>query len=180
MNSQKNKIIFLIGLPGSGKTHIGNLLSKSMSWNFIDMDDHIEKYTKNTISDIFKNFGETYFRKIEFETLQNLKSLKKTIISTGGGCVVSDKNKSIIKNSGTVIWLKAEPETLHNRLNNINQKNTRPLLGKNITLDRIINLSKERKKHYFIADLTINTDNKTTNDVKDEIIKFLRSNNIEY
>ena len=52
--------------------------------------------------------------------MQNLKSLKNTIISTGGGCVLSDKNKSIIKNSGIVVWLKAEPETLHDRLNNLN------------------------------------------------------------
>ena len=87
---------------------------------------------------------------------------------------------SIIKNSGIVVWLKAEPETLHNRLNNLNNKNIRPLLGKNVTLDKIFDLSEERKNHYSIADLTITTDNKTTKAVKDEIINFLRSKNIEY
>lgn len=180
MNFQKNNIIFLIGLPGSGKTHIGNLLSESLSWNFIDMDQHIEKKTKNSISDIFSKFGEPYFRKIELETLQNLKSLKKTIISTGGGCVISDKNKSIIKNSGIAIWLKAEPETLYNRLHNLNKENTRPLLGKNVTLDKIIDLSEKREIHYSIADVTITTDNKTTKDLNDEIIELLRRNYIEY
>ncbi len=179
MNYQKNNIIFLIGLPGSGKTHIGNLLSRSLSWNFIDMDQHIEKHSKNSISDIFNKFGESYFRKIEFETLQSLISLEKTIISTGGGCVISDKNKSIIKNSGITIWLKAEPETLYNRLHNQNKENTRPLLGKNVTLDKIIDLSEKRNIHYSIADMTITTDNKTTKDINNEIIELLRSNYIE-
>ncbi|MFL2664638.1 MAG: shikimate kinase [Dehalococcoidia bacterium] len=175
---QNNKIIFLIGLPGSGKTHIGKLISKSLSWNFIDMDSYIEKKSKKLISEIFFEYGESYFRKFEHETLNELKNLENTIISTGGGCILSKKNKSILRKYGISIWLKANPTTIHARLKNSNKENVRPLLGEKVPVKKISELLEKRKNHYSIADIVITTDNKTAKDVNDEILKIIRSNDI--
>jgi len=175
---QNNKIIFLIGLPGSGKTHIGKLMSESLSWKFIDMDTYIENESKKLISEIFYEHGESYFRKIEHETLNKLKNLKNTIISTGGGSILSEKNKSILKKYGISIWLKANPNTIHTRLKNSNKENIRPLLGEKVPIKKISELLKKRKNHYSIADIMITTDNKSVKDVNDEILKIIRSNGI--
>ena len=80
------KSITLIGLPGCGKTTVGNLLSDKLNYEFIDMDFYIEKKQGKTIIELFKN-GEDYFRSIETKTCRELGEKGKTIISSGGGVV---------------------------------------------------------------------------------------------
>ena len=102
MNS---KIIFIVGLMGSGKTSIGKLLSKKMEKKFFDTDKEIIGQENLTIGQIFKKFGEKYFRELEYKTLSRLKDNIGCIISTGGGIVLKKENIDIMVGSGTIIFL---------------------------------------------------------------------------
>lgn len=127
------KQIFLIGYRATGKTTVGREISKIIGWNFVDIDSEIERITSKKISDIFKNDGEDKFREIESEVLKTLSTLDNTVFSTGGGIVLLEKNREIIK-EGFVILLEASIQTIMKRMMN---DNSRPPLT-NLTLEEEI------------------------------------------
>ena len=137
-----NKILFIIGLPGSGKTTLSKTLAEYLNYNFYDMDLIIEEKEKMKISAIFENYGEKYFREKESEVLENLSRLNNAVISTGGGIVLAKKNRDIMKKNGTTIFINRNLETI---LNNIDASE-RPLLTKD--KNKLIELSKEREPLY--------------------------------
>ena len=155
--------IFIIGLPGCGKTTVAKVLAAKMNYKFIDMDKAIEARTGKTINDIFKDDGETYFRKIETEVLESVNSLENVVIACGGG-ICENNSKSSFK--GKVIFLKVDLKILEARLLN---DNTRPLLKKN----SIYQLAEKRNNLYqAIADITL-TNNEGLEETVDNIIEVL-------
>lgn len=98
------KSITLIGLPGCGKTTVGNLLSDKLNYQFIDMDFYIEKNQGKTIVELFKN-GEDYFRDIETQVCNELGERKKTIISSGGGVVKRAINIDYLKKNSIIVFI---------------------------------------------------------------------------
>ena len=119
----RNKI-YLIGSMGSGKTTIGKMLANKLHLPFIDIDKKIEQKEKMVISDIFKENGENYFRKIESDILKKYSALNEFVISTGGGAVLSQDNKKIL-NNGYKIYLKISIDAQYNR---VKHRKHRPLL----------------------------------------------------
>ena len=119
----RNKI-YLIGSMGSGKTTIGKMLASKLHLPFIDIDRKIEQKEKMVISDIFKENGENYFRKIESDILKKYSALNEFVISTGGGAVLSQDNKKIL-NNGYKIYLKISIDAQYNR---VKHRKHRPLL----------------------------------------------------
>ena len=119
----RNKI-YLIGSMGSGKTTIGKMLANKLHLPFIDIDRKIEQKEKMVISDIFKENGENYFRKIESDILKKYSALNEFVISTGGGAVLSQDNKKIL-NNGYKIYLKISIDAQYNR---VKHRKHRPLL----------------------------------------------------
>lgn len=119
----RNKI-YLIGSMGSGKTTIGKMLSSKLHLPFIDIDKKIEQKEKMVISDIFKENGENYFRKVESDILKKYSALNEFVISTGGGAVLSQDNKKIL-NNGYKIYLKISIDAQYNR---VKHRKHRPLL----------------------------------------------------
>ncbi len=120
--------IVLIGMSGAGKTTIGRALSYKLKMAFVDMDSYIEKKYNKQISQIFDEYGEEYFRKIETETAKYLsENYKNTIISTGGGVVLKDENMEYLKSNGTVVYIN---RTVENILSTLNAEK-RPLLKSN-------------------------------------------------
>lgn len=119
----RNKI-YLIGSMGSGKTTIGKMLASKLHLPFIDIDKKIEQEEKMVISDIFKENGENYFRKIESDILKKYSALNEFVISTGGGAVLSQDNKKIL-NNGYKIYLKISIDAQYNR---VKHRKHRPLL----------------------------------------------------
>ena len=105
------KSITLIGLPGCGKTTVGNLLSDKLSYKFIDMDYYIEEKQGKTIIELFKN-GEDYFRNIETETCKELGEKGKTIISSGGGVVKKAVNIEHLKKNSIVVFIDRPVENI--------------------------------------------------------------------
>ena len=162
--------IFLIGMMGSGKSSVGELLSKSLDLKFIDIDQVIQKEEGDTINDIFKKKGETYFREIETIKLKKIKDF--AIVSCGGGIIKKENNRKFIKKSGITFYLKAKVETLEKRL--INDKK-RPLIDKNDLKKSLEKIYYERKNLYKnCANFTIQTDDTSLNDICDLIIEKLK------
>lgn len=104
--------VFLIGMPGCGKTTLGKIAAKKLGMEFADMDKEIEKAEGRSISDIFKLYGEEYFRDAETKMLRGeVLGDEDKIISTGGGIVVKEENIEILQNSGAeVIFIDRPPE----------------------------------------------------------------------
>ena len=101
--------IILIGMPASGKTTIGQLLSEKLdSYTFIDTDSFIEKTQGLSVVEIFKKYSEDYFRKLEYDAIKLLCNGKKKIISIGGGAFENPDNRITLLNFGKVFYLKSE------------------------------------------------------------------------
>ena len=118
--------IYIIGMPASGKTTFGKLLAQHLDYQFIDMDEKIVAITGKTISQLFEEEGEAYFRELERATLKQLTG-DKVVISTGGGAPCFFQNMSFIKENGTSIFLQVSAITLMQRASQ--QEGTRPLLN---------------------------------------------------
>lgn len=177
MNKIKGNII-LTGFMGAGKTEVARVLSKKTGLNFIDMDEEIEKKENMSISKIFNSKGESYFRELEHDFLNELeKHIKKglyedrhIVLSTGGGVPVQPGNIKILKKIGFVVYLAAVDKTIYER---IKHKKNRPVLGtKGFTLKNVAEKLNERERFYKQADLIIHTDNVSIESVAGQIEIF--------
>ena len=159
---------------GAGKTTIGKLLSNQLAFNFIDLDRKIEEKSGVKINTIFEIEGEEGFREREYLALNEALAEEKVIISTGGGVVVKDINRSLIqKSEAMVVYLKANLDILVGRLKN---DKTRPMLDKDNKLLSLQNLLSEREPFYEnLADFIIDTSKLKTNDVLKAITKKMES-----
>lgn len=95
-NNIDNKVIFVIGLPGCGKSALSKLLAEKLNYTLYDMDSFIEQKEEKTITDIFADNGEEYFRKVESEVLEELAGMNNAVISTGRGDSTSTKKIEIL------------------------------------------------------------------------------------
>ena len=120
-----NMPIFFVGMMGSGKTTIGKGIAQILGFKFIDMDTIIEANEKLTIKEIFEQNGEAYFRKKEFELLQEIVKKKNVVISCGGGVFTFEENIKIINENGVSVFLNVDAEILQKRLKH---DTTRPML----------------------------------------------------
>lgn len=120
-----NSNIFFVGLMGAGKTTIGKLLARHLGKAFYDTDQEIEKRTGVKVSTIFELEGEVGFRKRETAIIQELSQLNNIIIATGGGAILAEENRQLLKTHGTVIYLRANVNELWHRMRNDKH---RPLL----------------------------------------------------
>ena len=159
---------------GAGKTTIGKLLSNQLAFNFIDLDRKIEEKSGVKINTIFEIEGEEGFREREYLTLNEALAEEKVIISTGGGVVVKDINRSLIqKSEAMVVYLKASLDILLGRLKN---DKTRPMLNKDNKLLSLQKLLSEREPFYEnLADFIIDTSHLKTNDVLKTITEKMES-----
>lgn len=160
--SKKNKTrICIIGMPGSGKSTIGSLLSEKLKYRFIDLDNEIEINTGLKIKEIFKDMGEDSFRKIETDTLNKLIHKDRIVISTGGGTII--KNEEILKKSYNIL-LNCKLNELVKRAS---RNKNRPLLSSNVE-SKMKDLFNERKELYNkIADLKIEASTNITETIAD-------------
>lgn len=161
------KTIVLIGMMGSGKTTIGKLLGEKLTLRSIDIDVIIEQNEKRTVSEIFQNEGEKYFRNIERETIKKNFTNKDLIISLGGGAFEDQLTQELLLKNSTVIYLKTSPNIILERIKN---NTNRPLLKNQMTVEKIQSIILQRQKNYELANITILTDNKNTDKIVEEIL----------
>ena len=159
---------------GAGKTTIGKLLSNQLGFNFTDLDRKIEEKSGVKINTIFEIEGEEGFREREYLALNEALAEEKVVISTGGGVVVKDINRSLIqKSEAMVVYLKASLDILVGRLKN---DKTRPMLDKDNKLFSLQQLLSEREPFYEnLADFIIDTSQLKTNDVLKTITEKMKT-----
>ena len=170
MNSNKN-LVFL-GMMGSGKSSIGNLVSKKLDLPFIDIDSLIVENTGMGISEIFEKKGEVYFRNLEEKiTLKSLKKIKN-VVSLGGGGFINNKIRKEILAKHFSFWLNWDESILIRRIKNSKK---RPLAFKS-TDQEIRIVIKNRSKIYSNAQFKINCNNLTKTEIVKKIIKIYELN----
>ncbi|MBF90932.1 MAG: shikimate kinase [Flavobacteriales bacterium] len=144
--------IFLIGYMGSGKTTLGRKLAYILQYQFIDLDEYIEKQEGRKISHIFEEYGEDYFRKLERVYLHRVIDKEDLVISTGGGTPCFFDNMNQMNEYGKTIYINIHPKALLPRL--LSSPSTRPLLaGKDEKemLDYVFKTLRSREKYYHKA-----------------------------
>lgn len=164
--------VVLIGFMGCGKSTIGIRLSYRLRRVVEDTDKRIEKEQAMTISEIFAEKGEVYFRDLETDLLTRMcedKGFK--IIATGGGLPLREENRDLLHKLGKVVYLRVRPKTVYERLKN---DTTRPLLQGENPLGKIENLMGQRSSIYeSAADIIVDVDDKNIEQILDEIVEAL-------
>lgn len=175
----KKELIFLIGFMTAGKSTIGKILANTIGWDFIDLDQEIERLEGKSVIRIFKENGESYFRKIESDVLKQYSSEKNYVIALGGGTVENPENFELISSKGIVIYLEISPKEAFRRLK---FKRNRPVLYNDSNeevddeelLKRINNIFERRIYIYQKAHIKISTDRMRVGKTVDKIVTILR------
>jgi len=164
--------IVLIGMRGSGKTTVGKILARKLGRDFIEMDELITQKAGLSIPGIVEKYGWEKFRDIEEEITDKVVERDSIVNATSGGVVTREKNIAKLKKSGVVVWLKADIDTLFER---IGEDSERPLLvGKTQREDMEITLNERKPLYQKAADLVVDTENKTPKEVAEAIIELLK------
>ena len=174
MKPDKNRNIILIGYMGSGKSTVGYKAAKAVEYKFLDTDVLIEEAEGMSISKLFEEKGEPYFREMETETIKRLIAEPKgKIIATGGGLPMKEGNAELLKKLGTVIYLKAETDTLMKRLSG---DTARPLLKNGDLREKIETMLAIRGPVYeSTADVILQTDNMSFYEIICQIENLLKN-----
>lgn len=165
--------VILTGFMGCGKSSLGVKLSYKLRMALIDTDKEIEREQGTSISGIFADKGETYFRQLETEYIERLKERKSPyVVSVGGGTPLRQENRELLKELGMVVYLRVKPQTVYERLKD---DTTRPLLQGHNPQEKIERLMKERAPFYEEgADMMIDSDELETEEVLRKIVHYYK------
>ena len=157
--------LYLIGLPGVGKSTVGKALAQKLGYTFIDLDTYIEQQAMLFVDEIFHLYGEEYFRALESNCLKEVSLQENIVVSCGGGIIKNKANKNYM--DGPCIYLKADLNTIQNRIDG--QIVERPLL----VSKRLEDLYLERKNAYEEFQ-TLEIENIELTQTVDQIIEELK------
>ncbi len=142
----------LVGMMGVGKSTIGRRLAQVLNLPFFDADEEIEAAAQMSVSEIFEQFGEAYFRDGERRVIARLVDGAPCIIATGGGAFVNEETRKLMLDRTIVIWLDCDTDTLVER---VTRKDTRPLLRNGNPREILTRLKEKRKPFYSQAPIHI-------------------------
>lgn len=161
--------LVLVGLPGSGKSTVGALLSEQLHRTFLDFDAEIERREGASISAIFAERGEQAFRALELKLTEELRALGNMVLAPGGGWVGNAGAVALLRPPARLIYLRVRPETALRRLGTA--VSGRPLLSRPDPLAELQRLLEVRRAEYQAADLEIGAELLTPQQVTDEIVR---------
>lgn len=154
------KPIFLIGLPGCGKSTLGRALAKHLGYQFYDLDYYIESRFRSSVSDIFATVGEQEFRRRESVLLREIGEMNDVIIACGGGTPCHGDNMEYMNSNGITVWLQASEPVLLRRI--IRAKSRRPMFAAcpddEAIANKLLQLTQSREADYSKASHTFNGD----------------------
>ena len=156
--------VVLVGMMGAGKSSVGRRLGARLGIPFVDADTEIETAAGMSISEIFAQHGESYFRAGEARVIARLLAHGPQVVATGGGSVMDTNTRALIRAKGISIWLKADLDVL---LKRTRRRNDRPLV------DKIKDLLPVREPLYAEADITIQSRDEPHEMIVDEVIAAL-------
>lgn len=163
--------LVIIGLMGAGKSTVGLRLAEALGVDFKDSDHEIEEAAGCTISDLFAIYGEEIFRDLEKRVMKRLLKERNLVLATGGGSYIQPVIQEEIKSKAFTIWLRADVETL---LERVSRRDTRPLLATGDKRKILTRLIKERYPVYEQADLIIDSNSGSHERVVREIVQQLK------
>jgi shikimate kinase len=169
----KKNLLFLVGFMGAGKSTVGPLLAHELNWNFIDLDQEIEKVEGRPISQIFSEKGEACFRQIETQALQGLRTRGPSVVALGGGAFVQEGNRHLIHELGYSVFLDCALEVIAARCP---QDGTRPLLQSSAGLEA---LYASRLPYYQQSDFRVAVSSQTPEQITKIILAHLRTGRID-
>ena len=171
----------LIGYRGSGKTAVAQLAARRLGWDWVDADVEIELRAGKSIAAIFADEGEPRFRDLETAVLGDLVQRDRTVLALGGGVVLREKNRLLLRSScgpdgGKIVWLKASPETLHQRIEaDTAAAARRPKLTADGGLQEVRQLLAAREPFYRqTADVEIDTQGQTMEMVAEQVAALVK------
>ncbi len=171
-HSELRKNIILIGYRGTGKSTLARRLGERLGVASWDSDPEIERRAGKTIAEIFSSDGEAAFRDLEATVIADLLRNERFVLATGGGAILREETRELLRRHGLVVWLTASPETILNRMvQDKNSLTTRPSLTSLPPLEEILAVLEKRRGFYEqTAHVNIETDAKCVDDVVAEII----------
>lgn len=166
--------IWLTGFMGTGKTRIARPLAAALDWRWHDIDVLVEAEAGDSIPAIFRSGGEGAFRVLESQVVERLAEEANIVVATGGGTVLADANRELMRRRGFIVCLDARPETIAARVQAEEGAAERPLLAGGDPLARIIAIKSERQPFYAQADFIIQTDELTPDQVTHQVLLAYR------
>jgi shikimate kinase len=166
--------LVLEGFMGTGKSTVGAILARRLQWDFVDTDEQIEQQAGMPIKEIFSKHGEAGFRVMERDACIEAASRQFTVIALGGGALLDADSRSALEESGIVILLTCELNTLLERLEKSARKGERPMLAGNFT-ERVEHLLHIRGELYGSIPLKVDTTDLTPEEVADRVIELYGS-----
>lgn len=166
-------LLFLIGLRGSGKSTVARLLARELGWDWLDADAELEKRYGRSIRAIFEAEGEAGFRDKEATVLGDLCRLPRHVIATGGGVVLRESNRELLRRWGRVVWLTADVETLWQRVqaDSATAERRPPLIsGGRAEMEEILHFREPLYRQ--CADLIVETAGRTPTEIVAEILRW--------
>ncbi len=165
------RTIVLVGLMGAGKTTVGRRLAKRLALDFVDADEAIEEAAGMSVADYFEQYGEPAFREGERKVIRRLLTESdRCVLATGGGAFMDDETRTLIRDQGLSVWLRADLDLLVKRTS---KRNTRPLLRQGNPREILQRLMDERYPIYAEADITIDTADVPHDEVVETIVSAL-------
>jgi len=164
------RAIVLVGMMGAGKSSIGRRLASELGIPFVDADTEIEKAAGMSIADMFQSKGEPYFRAGEARVIARLLDCGAQVLATGGGAFMNEQTRTLVRENGISIWLKADLDVL---LRRIKRRVDRPLLQNGDPAVTLTQLLQQRDPVYAEADVTIQSRDVPHETIMTEIILAL-------
>ena len=161
--------LYLIGFMGSGKTTVGRLVADRMHWRFLDLDEEIERVEGRSVSDIFRQSGESHFRRLEQQHLRSISGPRDLVVALGGGTYEAARNREFIEANGTSVYLETPLEDIYSRLES---DGTRPMFS---SRDQVSKLYQQRLSSYNMARVKVETNNMDPASIAEEVVRLMTS-----
>lgn len=165
--------IVLVGFMGAGKSTVARLVAERLGWNYVDLDQEIERRAGMSVPEIFRLRGEAEFRRLERDATTLLAACTSTVIAAGGGWMIQPGLADVLRRGALLVWLRVSPDVVIERL--AHEVEGRPLLRGGDRAGRVAELLAEREVSYARADVAVSTDGLTADEVADGVERAVRS-----
>jgi len=170
---EKAQRICLIGLRGAGKSTLGKFVAEHLSYEFIELNDAIERHTGMAISEVMALYGQEGYRKLEGQAIKAIiESRNKVILAAAGGVVSDDDTFNMLLTSFHTVWLRAQPEEHMQRVRD--QGDIRPMAGNERAMDDLKSILTAREAYYARADLMVDTSGKELEESQRNLLSILK------
>ncbi len=163
--------IVLVGMMGCGKSAIGKMLARKLHIEFKDADEEIELAAGRSVADIFKEYGEPEFRRLEERVISRLITEGPMVLALGGGAFLNDETRRNILDNGLSVWLNVDFDTLYERV--MRKPGKRPLLTKGNPREILIDLMAKREPIYALSNLHVQSVPGTKSEMRNHLLNRL-------